>query len=385
MDMAKFVMYGVLILILMNLLLFFYLLLNKVKNNKVEENARQLVQFYKAIVFSYLKGNTKEIPKPKNAQEMSLLKEVILDAFDEYGLDHHEDLRTLSRQTGFLDEELKALKGSSDSRRAIAAYSLGVMGAKEAVPLLLGIRTSHRELSQCIARALVQIDGTEHIDYIFKNMKNARYPLKTKMLELISEIRVGDIYPKMEEYLLSEDISMRALALEVLGSRQDDRVYPHISKALSTEEKELKVSALKAAISLKCFHCGKLDQHLQNLLNDKDWETRAFTAKAMGFADTVSGEALEGLSKLLEDPSWFVRFNASESLFHLGEPGILALSETLYSEDAFARDKAWDILNREMTFFGLEERIMTFRDGETILKNITGYKEMDMEVEEVAS
>lgn len=385
MDMAKLVLYGVLLLILMNLVLFFYLLLNKLKNNKVEENAMQLLLFYKAMVFSYLNGKTKEIPKPKNAHEMGLLKEVILDAFEEYDLDHHEDLRVLSQKTGFLDEELRALKGSSDPRRAIAAYSLGVMGAKEAVPLLLSIRTSHRELSQCIARALVQIDGTKHIDYIFKNMRNARYPLKTKMLELISEIRENDVYPKMEEYLLGEDIPMRALALEVLGSRQDERVYAHIHKALSTKEKELKVSALKAAISLKCFHCGKLDEHLHSLLHDSDWETRAFTAKAMGFADSVSQEALEGLSKLMEDPSWFVRFNASESLFHLGEPGIRVLSETLYSEDPFARDKAWDILNREMSFFGLEERIMTFCDGQFILKNIKDYKETEMEVEEVAS
>ena len=385
MDMAKFVMYGVLLLIILNLILFFYLLLNKMKNNRREENARQLVLFYKAVVFSYLKRNKEEIPKPKNSQEMGLLKEVILDAFDEYELEHHDDLRNLCVQTGFLNEELKALKSSSDSRRAVAAYSLGVMGAKEAVPLLLGIKTNQRELSQCIARALVQIGGTEHIDYIFQNMKNARYPLKTKMLELISEIRTNEVYPKMKEYLLGEDIPMRALALEVLGSRQDDRVYPHLEKALCTEEKELKISALKAAISMKCFHCGRLDKHLQNLLSDIDWETRAFTAKAMGYADTLSNEALEGLTRLMEDPSWFVRFNASESLFSLGEQGIRALSETLYSEDLFAREKAWDILNREMTFFGLEEKILTYKDGQSIMMNINGYKETGMEVDEVAS
>lgn len=385
MDMAKFVMVGVLLLILLNLFLFFFLLLNKMKNNRLGENARQLTLFYKAVVFSYVKGNTIETPKPKNSQEMGLLKEVILDAFDEYDIIHHEDLRILCKKTGFLDEELKALKNSSDSRRAVAAYSLGVMGVKEAVPLLLGIKTSQRELSQCIARALVQIDGTEHIDYIFKNMKNSRYPLKTKMLELISEIRVTEVYPKMKEYLLGEDIAMRALALEVLGSRQDDRVYPHIEKALAMEEKELKISALKAAISMKCFHCGRLDKHLQNLLSDKDWETRAFTAKAMGYADSVSTEALEGLAKLMEDPSWFVRFNASESLFNLGEPGIRVLSETLYSEDLFARDKSWEILNREMTFFGLKEKIENFNDGQSIMLNINGYKGTEMEVVEVAS
>lgn len=282
-------------------------------------------------------------------------------------------------------EEMKALKSSSDSRRAVAAYSLGVMGVQEAVPLLLAIKTSHRELSQCIARALVQIGGTEHIDYIFNNMKNARYPLKTKMLELISEIRTNEVFPKMKEYLLGEDIHMQALALEVLGSRQDERVYPYIEKALSTEEKELKISALKAAISLKCFHCGRLDDHLQNLLSDRDWETRAFTAKAMGYAYTLDHEALEGLKRLMEDPSWFVRFNASESHFSLGEPGIRALSETLYSEDLFAREKAWDILSREMTFFGLKEKILTYSEGQSIMMNINGYKETGMEVDEVAS
>lgn len=385
MDMAKFVLYGVFLLLFLNLILFFYLLLNKMKNNKRDEHARQLKLVYEGFVFSFLNGKTEEIPMPRKAEEMELLKAVILDAFDEYEMAYHEGLRTLCVKSGFLHDELKALKSVSDSRRAVAAYSLGIMGAKEAVPLLLSIKTKHRELSQCIARALVQIDGTEHIDYIFKHMKNARYPLKTKMLELISEIRVRDVYPKMKEYLLGDDISMRALALEVLGARLDDRVYPHIETALLSDEKELKVSALKAAISLECFHCGRLDSHLQSLLKDKDWETRAFTAKAMGYADTLSNEALEGLSKLMEDPSWFVRFNASESLFSLGERGILILSETLYSKDLFARDKAWEILSREMTFFGLEEKIKTFREGQSIMKNIKGYKETEMEVEEVAS
>ena len=380
MNITEIAFYGVLILIGINLVLFFALLINKIiSNRKAEENSR-LAVFYEAMIYQYVSEEGKEIPKPKNAVERGILKNIILDSFLKYESDAHEHLRKIARETGFVEEEMKALKNPSDLRKAVAAYALGILRIREALPLLKKIRTDQRELSQCVTRALIQIGGTEEIDNVITNMKSTDYAQKAKVLELLSEITEEDIFPQMETYMKGEDPVKKSLAIETLGARKDVRVKPYIREGLFSEEKEVKISVLKAAISLKCFDCGEMKNQISVLLQDKDWEIRAFTARAMSHAEDPDEEVLSGLKKLMEDPNWFVRFNASESLFQLGEKGILALSENLFSTDSFARDKAWGIISRELALYDLRGRISGFGNGDQILENISTYKKKKVEV-----
>lgn len=374
MDSTKVVYYGVLILIVINMILFFALLFNKIiSNRKVEEN-RRLELFYEAMIYQYIREKGKEVPKPKNAVERGILKNIILDSFLKYDASSHERLRMIARETGFVDEEMRALRNPSDLRKAVAAYALGTLKIREALPLLKKIRTDQRELSQCITRALIQIGGTEEIDNVITNMKSTDYVQKAKVLELLTEITEEDIFPHLEKYLTGSDPVRKSLAIETLGTRKDARVKSYIREALFSEEKEVKISALKAAISLQCFDCADLGNQIHMLLQDKDWEIRAFTARAMSNAQNPDAQVLLGLKGLMEDPNWFVRFNASESLFLLGEKGIEALSENLFSSDSFARDKAWGIISREFALYNLRERISGFRNGEKIMENINTYK-----------
>lgn len=379
MDITKIVFYGVLILIFVNLTLFFALLINKMKNNRQAEENKRLLIFYKAMIFQYLNEKNNEIPKPKNGIETRILNDIILDSFMKYEFSYHDQLRKIAKETGFVDEEMKALKNSSDLRKAAAAYALGILRIEEARPVLKKIRTDKKELAQCVTRALIQIGGTEEIDNMIDNMLNMDYPQKPKMLELLTEITEEDIFLEMDKYLQGEDPMKKSLAIETLGARKDDRVKPHIQAGLSSDVKEVKISALKAAISLKCFDCGELKDLIDSLLQDNDWEIRAFTAKAMSNAEHIDEKILEGLKKLMEDSNWFVRFNASESLLLLGEKGIEALSENLFSEDSFARDKAWGIINRETTLYDLRKRISGFSNADNIFNNINKYREIRME------
>ena len=380
MDITKIVFYGVLILIAVNMILFFALLINKIlSNRKVKENER-LAVFYEAMIYQYIHDKRKEIPKAKNAVERGILKNIILDAFMKYETSSHDRLRMLARETGFVDEEMKALRNPSDLRKAVAVYALGILRIREALPLLKKIRTDQRELSQCITRALIQIGGTGEMETVISNMKTTDYAQKAKVLELLSEITEEDVFPQMEAYLTGDDPVRKSLAIETLGIRKDARVKPYIREGLFSEEKEVKISSLKAAISLKCFECGELKEKIEFLIQDRDWEIRAFTARAMSNAEYPDDQVLEGLKRLMEDSNWFVRFNASESLLLLGEKGIEALSENLFSEDSFARDKAWGIINRELALYNLRERMRGFRNGEKIMENINTYKKKRMEV-----
>ncbi len=381
MDITKVVLYGVLILISINFLLFFVLLINKARNNKKAKENKRLSLFFEAMIYQYVNEKNAESPKPKNGMEKYILNNIILESFAKYEFSYHDQLRRLAEETGFVAEEMRALKNSSDLRKSAAAYALGILKIKEALPVLKKIRSEKKELSQCITRALIQIGGTEEIDNVITNMLQVDYPQKPKLLELLTEIMEDDIFPEMEKYLLGEDPMKKSLAIETLGARKDERVKPYILEGLFSDVKEVKISALKAAISLKCFDFEELEKQIDCLLQDKDWEIRAFTAKAMSNTKNIDEKVIEGLKKLMEDSNWFVRFNASESLLLLGEKGVEALSENLFSEDTFTREKAWGIINREIALYELLKKISGFSNSERILMNIKKYKEIRMEVQ----
>ena len=55
----------------------------------------------------------------------------------------------------------------------------------------------------------------------------------------------------------------------------------------------------------------------------------------------------------MKDMNWFVRYNAANSLAEQGEKGIKALIDLLNSEDKFARDKAKEMIQKEILFHKL--------------------------------
>jgi HEAT repeat protein len=70
---------------------------------------------------------------------------------------------------------------------------------------------------------------------------------------------------------------------------------------------------------------------------------RAHAARAAG---EIGAEPLAGdVAALLADTNWWVRSAAKESLFLLGESGLLAASEMLQNEDGFARDSAREVVS----------------------------------------
>lgn len=380
--MSELVFYGVVALIVINVSMFTVLLVNKVKNNRREDVLKRNKEHYWKVLDATLRGEGEGITRPATPLACEALKEVLLDAFDYYGPNSYEALKIICRQIGFVKDELKGLTGATALRRAIAAYSLGVMRVEEALPFLLKMEAQDPVLLQSIHRSILQIGGKKHIAFILSRVDITEIQQKTRVMELFTEVE-GDIFEEMLKYLQGEDILKKALALEVLASRKEPRVKPFIHEGLLNDQKEIRISALKAAISIRCFDCSAVRGHLQNLLQDENWEVRSFLAKVMSYASDPTEDVLEGLSELMKDSNWNVRFNASESLLSLGEKGIEVLSDHLFSEDRFAREKAYDVLHREWNLFQLEKKISEYANGDKIKANIKKYQEQRMEVEHV--
>lgn len=372
---VEYVIYGVYILSVLNIILFIFLLINKIIDKKKKKRDEEDKIYYKRIIKGFLTDKMKGVPKPKTRREMSIFKSVLLETFDTNDKNQRVKLLEIAREIGLIKAEIEHLNNSTDARKAIAAYFLGQVRAKEATKdILKNIDTKNKEFLYVICRALVLVSGTEYIDIIIQMLETNDYTMKLKILDLISLIDEEDIYPKMEEYIKGENLFRKLLAFEALGNRKDIRIVPYIEEAIISDEKELKISGLKAIIGTNCMDYKNVMPHIKTLKDDKSWEIRAFSAKALCSCKDFSQDGIVILKEMMEDSNWFVRFNASESLLAIGEAGIIALSETLHSSDQFARDKAWDVLQRELTLYNLSDRIQDYKSCNYILENITNYE-----------
>lgn len=371
----NYIINAVYILFAINVIMFLILLFNKVLGKKKRKKDESKILLYKDNIKAFLSGETKELPSTKDKESMLRFTSILLDEFDTASEDQRIKLLEISRKMGLVKSEIENLKKANKSRKAIAAYRLGEMGAVEAIDdLLNNIDRKNTELSYIIFRSLVLLSGTEYLDIIIKYLGEDDLAIKTKVSDLISTIDKQDIYPKMKEYLDSNNTIKRVIAFESLTNRGDKRIIPYIEDAIGSNDKEIKVAALKAIIGTGSLDCNKACPMVIHLKDDPDWEVRAFFANSLSICkDCTNGISI--LKKLAEDSNYLVRFNSSERLFALGENGLVALSELLFSRDKFAVEKAWSLINREITLYNLMDKIKDYSSYEYIIDNIERYED----------
>ncbi len=370
----QFAIYGIYILSFINITIFAMLLIYKIISRRKEKKDEMVKRYYKDIIDGFISNRIKDIPRLRKKRDLLIFKSVLLEFVSRSSKAEKAKLLDIAKETGLLKMEIDNLNNRSEARRGISAYFLGEIGAKEATEYLINnIDKSKKELSYVICRSLILVSGTEYIDMIVDILGGKDFTMKSKILDLISLIDEEDIYPKMKEYLDGKDIFKRVLALEALGNKEDKRAVPYIGEAIDSNEKELMISGLKAVIEIGYLDCEDIIPKIKMLKDHKEWEVRAFLAKGLGGCDDCNYDEVNILKEMISDLNWFVRFNSSESLLNLGEKGILALSETLYSSDGFARDRAWNVLQREIKLYDLFNRIETYGDSEYIINNINEY------------
>lgn len=373
---TEYAIYGVYIVSILNIMLFTFLLGNKILNKnkrKKDENDRL---YYERIIKGFTTNKMKGIPKLNTRREMSLFKSVLLETFDTSDKSQRGKLLDIARKIGLINAEIQNLKDGTDSRKAIAAYCLGEMRAVEAMEILLeNMNTENKELLYIICRALILVSDTNHLDHIIDILESNDYTQKSKILDLIS-LTDEDIYPKLEEYLRGDNLYKKVLAFEALTNKKDTRIVAYIEDAITSDAKELKIAGLKACIGTNLLECKDILPEIYKLKDDTDWEVRAFLGKVLGNNIVFDKNNIIILKEMIKDQNWFVRFNSSESLLLLGESGILALSETLLSSDKFAREKAWDVLQRELSLYNLHDKIRGYESYHYILDNISNYENL---------
>ena len=195
---------------------------------------------------------------------------------------------------------------------------------------------------------------------------------KTSVQEKIQALRVLAVlhYPKIDTYLYNADFLSDSEYRSIL-LRLDQRQWDQMVLAFDQSNQQLKF-ALLDAISIKnelkytslvehVFDFSEGEQKIRaykTLVNlgymetpekfisyahSSIWEVRMLTAKFFGI--TKNEKFLPELLSLIKDPVWWVRFQAGQAIA-LMPNGNKRLNELLKSQDPFARDMAWEWLNK---------------------------------------
>ena len=258
-----------------------------------------------------------------------------------------DKLVELCRDLGLVDMELKRLRSFWRWQRIDAAFRLGTMRAREALPGLHKLleKEAHDASAFVAARAIAKCAAS--LDDL-KRMTVHMLKTAGDSAELLADILAAstlDVKPLFEELLQSEDIASQRLALTGLFG-QNRPVSPELFQHLVRSE-VIGISRLAVRLLLRQPQ-ALTGAELRTLADHPDGEIRAEVARSIGELGDPSGVSL--LRELLGDESWLVRYFSARALIALDEPGFAALCEEAGERESSASGRAaWDAIHEELS------------------------------------
>lgn len=289
------------------------------------------------------------------AKDRTSMRDFLIDRA--VGLDD-ESLRPLSEayETLRLDkDDVKILHTGKWHDKAEACLRLGRMRCASATEVLTGaLRDENIEVRIAAVCALAEIGDARSVAAIIYSLSDANGWQVLQVADKLLHMKV-DITRLLLELLQSSGAirekreAAAKMVLELItdfGQRGCERLSlrPARSAAiqfLNSDSIDMRARAIRAIAAVGIENNEELDL-LLNRLNDKEWEIRAVTAKALGQLHLDS--AIPMLTQALTDKAWWVRHNAAHALAILGKRGLEALQAQTMNPDRFARDIAKQVI-----------------------------------------
>lgn len=345
-----------LIILIMNFSIFIFLLINKIVKKIINKKKDLLYKKYSQEIEDYIiSDNKNKLDKPSTSFKKKVFENVIIDYLKFIDGDTKNMLLGFIDQKRLIKKTKNNIKSCNSWKQKIGVYNAGKFKIKEAIPKLTELlKTKDRELFYILSKALIQIGGDKYLVDILNEASKRDIINRNNLLALIEDIDTN-IECILENMMEQDNVYLNIIALELIGKRRYYEGIKWIKKMILHPLKQVRISALKGAIELGDVDDSEYINRILNLNNDHEWEVRAFLAKFL--QNIKSDESINLLKELMKDTNWYVRHNSAESLINQGNEGIRVLLDLLYSEDDFSRDKSREILQKEIYFNKLLQRV----------------------------
>ncbi|WP_066068162.1 HEAT repeat domain-containing protein [Neobacillus soli] len=318
-----------------------YLMIRKAMDIKISKRIDHCKEKYNPLISLILtEGGLSRELTAKTALQRKAIEE-LLSRYTKV-LEREEEKKRLSKLAALYltDDYQKRLKSMRWSTRMNTLYQIEDFGMdhllNDVYMLLKRRRLSHQELIH-----ILRILALFHFGPLFE--------LLTNHYNHLSEYEYRNILLRLEQRQFDQfvlnfhksELPLQKAIVDVISIKKELSYLSFLENIFSNYSGEVKLRALKALAVIG--YVKNIEPYLELLYSSK-WEERMISAKLIGKLKEEKG--VPRLIELLHDQSWWVRFQAGQSIcqFLNGKEILRLVLES--SKDSFAKDMAWEWLHK---------------------------------------
>lgn len=356
MNIREYILEMFVALLIFDLIIFFFLLIRKIMIIRYEKYKATLWFEYEQKVLMYITTGKNEVNlEDMKKKDEKIFKEVVFSYIKELRNEEKDLLINLVGRDKITESVKENLASKSIWKNAVGAYEAGEYNITEAAEQLTDLLNSkYTEIVFIAADSLLNIKGSMYLKNILDRCSDDPIMSKRNLMSVI-EVVEDDIEDLLLSYMESDSFFIQTVVLEVAAIKQYKGIVKYIMDGFISEDKEIQISSLKAALEYENFPYEECLMDFLQLMKDEDWEVRLFFAKNLHKVNNP--RVINVLAGLMKDRNWLVRNNAANILVDKGPSGISMLIEVIESDDLFAADKAKEVLIREVLQNSLIEKL----------------------------
>ncbi|WLR54045.1 hypothetical protein LC048_16310 [Mesobacillus subterraneus] len=232
---------------------------------------------------------------------------------------------------------MKSNKWSTRMNALFFIETFKIENIKEDVVAMMKRRWITKEEKIKAMTILAQIQYNEIFQLLTEDYKNLSHLEYRNILSRLND-------RGFEQFLLGYNschTELKFTVLDLIGLKKDLNYLLFAETVFSSSRGEERIRSLKALVSIGFVR--NLDNYLP-LLKSVNWEERMLAARLAGVMKVE--HALPDLVQLLQDPSWWVRSQAGQSIITFPHGKEILQGVLVESTDAFAKDMAWEWINK---------------------------------------
>jgi len=323
----------IIMLLLITFALVLYVVLLRIAFNSRQKSKTRQFEIWQNLILEYLSGevSSKKIAKEVRIRDFSLFSEFMEKYLETLKGEDFQNLTHLLKEMGLFDYNLKRLGSRKRWHRVYAAFFLGLLRDKEAVPALQkGLKDKDYLMSFASASSLAKSGQKEHLEETLFLLTQRRDLGPDKAAEVLLEFGNG-ICSELVSILNRGNIDSKwkYLIIDLLGYWHDLEAGPVLLKILHTsKDSEMKVRSIRSLGEMPYVEAA---QALSNYLDSDNDLIKAEAVRALGRIGASEHSGM--MVRLLGDRNWSVRYNTAQALASFGEEGMALLRKMAEGAD----------------------------------------------------
>lgn len=318
-----------------------YLVGRKALENRFKRKIELEKKRYQSLLLSYLMdgGNPKDLEPI--TQEGIIAIEELLSKFTEIieGDMEKSNLYHIA-ETYLADFYRSRLRSRNWSKRMNALYHIEdfkIRSLENEVKRLLGLQAVTKD-EKVHALRILAIFQFDHLfdELVIKHPTLSEYEYRSILFNSNDQTLDGFVLG-----FYKCQIALKNAILDILGIKNQFSYCPFIESVFQSNSGEIRLRALKALASIGYV---KDISNYFILCKSTKWQERMMLAKLLGAVKVDEG--LTYLEDMLHDSTWWVRYQAGQSIKRYPNGNNLLKNVYETTSDSYAKDMAWEWMNR---------------------------------------